>query len=71
MNNIITTFSTSIYSSEIFNYDIIQNELEESYNKVNFSLNPQWGHTHYLSDPTFKEHSSSILIIPSDKTRYH
>ena len=55
MNNILTTFSTPIYNSKISNYDIIQNELEESYNKINFSINPQWGHTHYLSDPTFKE----------------
>ena len=54
-DNILTTFSTPIYSSKISDYDIIQNELEGAYNQIDFTMNPHWGNTHYLSDPTFRE----------------
>lgn len=54
-DNILSTFSTPIYSSKIFDYDLIQDELEEAYNQIDFSMNPHWGNTHYLSDPTFRE----------------
>ena len=54
-DNILNTFSTPIYSSKISEYDIIQNELEGAYNQIDFEMNPNWGNTHYLSDPTFRE----------------
>jgi len=52
---ILPTFPTPIYSSQISHYDIVQTELEESYNNIDFSMNPNWGNTHYLSDPEFRE----------------
>ena len=52
---ILPTFPTPIYSSQISDYDTIQTELEESYNTIDFSMNPNWGNTHYLSDPEFRE----------------
>lgn len=54
--NVQQLFPTPIYQTVVDNYDAIQNEILECIKEINFEMNPSWGQTHYLSDPTFKEH---------------
>ena len=48
-------YSTPIYSSRVSNYREIQEELQNSYSKKEFSMRSDWGATHYLSDISFNE----------------
>ncbi len=50
-----TIFPIPIYTNGIDNFDAIQYEIDKAAEKVNFNMRPDWGHTHYLSDITFKE----------------
>ena len=57
MSNVIPAFATPVYMGMVRGsaFDNIQKEIEDSLPKVDFKYNDNFGETHYLSDPTFKE----------------
>ena len=48
-------FSTPVYVTQVDKFDSIQQEITTAMESINFEMNPSWGQTHYLSDPTFEE----------------
>ena len=48
-------FSIPVLNTKVKNFSQIQNEITEGIKKSKFTINPDWGRTHYLSDPTFSE----------------
>ena len=48
-------FSIPVYSAQVNNLAIIQNEITNGIKNSKFSTKPEWGRTHYLSDPNFSE----------------
>ena len=48
-------FSTPVYVAQVDKFDSIQTEITTAMESINFEMNPDWGQTHYLSDPTFEE----------------
>jgi hypothetical protein len=64
-------FSIPVFSTKVKNFDEIQNEITRGLKNSKFSMNPLWGSTHYLSDPTFSEnwlakHSCNTLLSEID-----
>jgi len=55
MYSIENLFSTPVYVAQVDEFDSIQTEITSAMETVNFEMNPDWGQTHYLSDPTFEE----------------
>ena len=53
--NIEQLFSTPVYVTQVDKFDSIQTEITTAMESINFEMNPDWGQTHYLSDPTFEE----------------
>ena len=47
-------FSTPLYVSDVNHFDLIQQEIKESIDFVNFQMKGEW-ETHYLSDVTFEK----------------
>ena len=45
-------FPTPMYVSDVNHYDDIQKEINRTLDTTKFSMNPDWGATHYLSDPS-------------------
>ena len=48
-------FSIPLYSAKVNNFDVIQSEITKGIKDSKFSTKPEWGKTHYLSDPSFSE----------------
>ena len=48
-------FSIPVYRTQVNNLDAIQNEITNGIKHSKFSTKPEWGRTHYLSDPDFSE----------------
>tara|TARA_B100000131_G_scaffold76325_1_gene72851 strand:- start:1101 stop:1667 length:567 start_codon:yes stop_codon:yes gene_type:complete len=48
-------FSTPIYVARVDNFDKIQQEIEETLKKTDFSMISGWGRTHYLSTTDFND----------------
>jgi len=48
-------FPVPLYSAQVDNFGTIQDEITKGIQNSKFSFNPEWGRTHYLSDPTFSE----------------
>ena len=64
-------FSIPVFKTKVKNFNAIQNEITEGLKNSKFSMNPNWGRTHYLSDPTFSEnwltkHSCNTLLSEID-----
>ena len=57
-DKVIPLFPTPIYKSTVFNFDEVQKEIDDCISDIDFKMVPEWGSTHYLSDPTF---SSSVI----------
>ena len=56
-------YPTPIYWVEkVDNFDEIQNEITTAVKEVEFGMKGDWGATHFLSDPTFKDN----FIIKND-----
>jgi len=47
-------FPTPVMVSRVNMFDSIQAEITTAMETINFEMNPDWGQTHYLSDPTFE-----------------
>ena len=48
-------FSIPVYRTQVSNLSAIQNEITNGIKNSKFSTKPEWGRTHYLSDPDFSE----------------
>ena len=48
-------FSVPVYCENVSNFKEIQAELKKAVDNTTFGMRKDWGATHYLSDPTFKE----------------
>ena len=48
-------FSIPVYSTQVNDFNTIQNEITKGVKNSKFSTIPEWGRTHFLSDPTFSE----------------
>lgn len=48
-------FPIPVYAEKVSNFEQIQAELSKAIDKTKFSMKEDWGATHYLSDPNFKE----------------
>jgi uncharacterized protein (TIGR02466 family) len=48
-------FPIPVYAEKVSNFKQIQEELSKAINNTKFSMKKDWGATHYLSDPNFKE----------------
>ena len=57
MSNVIPAFATPVYMGMVrgSTFDGVQKEIDDSLPKADFRYNDNFGETHYLSDPTFKE----------------
>ena len=60
-------FPVPLYSAQVDKFDAIQHEITTGVKNSKFSYKPEWGRTHYLSDPTFSEnwlvkHSCTTLL---------
>ena len=54
--NLANLYPTPIYWVEkLDNFDEIQNEITEAIKEVEFGMKGDWGATHFLSDPSFKD----------------
>ena len=60
-------FSTPVYVTQVDKFDSIQEEITSAMETINFEMNPDWGQTHYLSDPTFEEYLLLISFLFSKK----
>tara|TARA_R100000234_G_scaffold43760_1_gene25915 strand:- start:275 stop:784 length:510 start_codon:yes stop_codon:yes gene_type:complete len=64
-------FSIPVFNTKVKNFNKIQSEITAGLRNSKFSINPDWGRTHYLSDPTFSEnwltkHSCNTLLSEID-----
>ena len=50
-------FPVPIYQAQVNNLDVIQSEMEQCVNNLDFNLGETLWDTHYLSDPTFSENA--------------
>ena len=48
-------------------FDEVQNELNDCITDINFGMRDGWSSTHYLSDPTFKEHLFEMYPLENFK----
>ena len=48
-------FSIPVYRTQVSNLSAIQNEITNGIKNSKFSTKPEWGRTHYLSNPDFSE----------------
>ena len=60
-------FGTPLYYNELDNYEKVQQDFDEPLVNTTWEMNPQWGQTHYLSDPTFKEHLFEMYPLENFK----
>jgi|TARA_B100001996_G_scaffold108092_1_gene81667 uncharacterized protein (TIGR02466 family) len=70
-DNISYIFPTPIYKNEVGNYDQIKLEFDQALDKINFTYKEAWGHTHYLSDPTFFENAVNTYNLIHFKKELH
>ena len=48
-------YHVPFYTADIENKEVIDAELQVAYENSEFSMRADWGHTHYVSDPSFQE----------------
>ena len=65
--NTESIFGTPLYYNELDNYEKVQQDFDEPLVNTTWDMNPQWGQTHYLSDPTFKEHLFEMYPLENFK----
>ena len=65
--NTESIFGTPLYYNELDNYEKVQQDFDEPLVNTTWEMNPQWGQTHYLSDPTFKEHLFEMYPLENFK----